>query len=381
MTTTTGSVRAVTTHAGDPAWQVRGYDLVKQLLADPRLGRSHPEPDKASRYSESVIFGRPTPSTPTEREDHQRMRRLLTPSFSARRLAALRPRVETIVEMLLDEMCQQTPPVDFHAHVSFPLPAYVICELLGVPVEDREDFRRWSDDAADMNDESRSMAGLAALWTYMRKLVEQKRAQPGEDVISDIVHAEVAGKPVYTLDEAAMLAAGLLFAGHETTVAAIDKGVLLLVTNGAQRRTLQDDPGLVAGAVEEILRMRFPVSAYDTNAAIGLPRYANADIEVCGVRIKAGDLVLLDLQDANLDPRRFPEPCEFDISRRENPHLTFGHGRFYCIGAPLARLELQVLFGRLFQRLPRLRLATSPEHLRPRSHLLTGGLAELPVTW
>ena len=383
---TNGSVRRVTTPTGDPAWLVTGYDEVKGLLLDPRLGRSHPEPERAARYSEAAIFGGPMGGSPsTERGEHAQMRSLLTPSFSARRMARLRPRVQELVDGLLDEMGQRTPPVDFHEALAFPLPALVICELLGVPYADREDFRRWSDDAADMTDGARSRAGLARLQGYMRELIQRKRQLPAEDVISDLVAAQRYAPDRFTDDHVVWLAAGLLFAGHETTVAAIDKGVLLLLlTNPAAREALRRDPALVPRAVEEILRLPNPVEtsrAAPESGLPGLPRYANADLEIGGVTIRAGDLVLLRLQAANLDERVFPTPNGFDVTREENPHLTFGHGAHYCIGAPLARIELQTVFGTLFRRFPTLRLAVPVEELRPRSHLLTGGLTELPVTW
>ncbi len=152
--------------AGDPAWLVADYATVKQLLSDPRLGRSHPDPESAARYSESVIFGRAQPASPTESTEHTRMRRLLAPWFSARRMDLLRLRVAELVEDLLDQLANSGRPADFHEMVSFPLPALVICEILGVPYGDRADFRRWSDDAADMTDQARSFAGLGALWQY-----------------------------------------------------------------------------------------------------------------------------------------------------------------------------------------------------------------------
>lgn len=378
---TNGSIRRVTTPAGDPAWQVTGYDAVKALLDDPRLGRSHPDPERAARYSEAAIFGGPTGSPTTERTEHAQMRSLLTPAFSARRMARLRSRVQDLVAGLFDALGQQTPPVDFHEAVSFPLPALVICELLGVPYEDREDFRRWSDDSADMTDGARSRAGLARLQGYMRELVQRKRQQPAEDVISDLVAAQAYAPDRFTDDHVVSLASGLLFAGHETTVTAIDKGVLLLLTNPTAREALEGDPTLLPRAVEEILRLPNPVEIAPTEPEGGLPRYANADVEIGGVTIRAGDLVLLDLGGANLDQRVFPGPVIFDVTREPNPHLTFGHGPHYCIGAPLARIELQTVFGTLLQRFPTLRLATPVEELRVRSHLLTGGLVELPVTW
>jgi pentalenolactone synthase len=376
------SVQRVTTPAGDQAWRVTGYDLVKVLLLDPRLGRSHPEPERAARYADSAIFGGPMGGSPeTERTEHAQMRALLTPAFSARRMALLRPRVQELVEGLLDALARQTPPVDFHEAVSFPLPALVICELLGVPYADRADFRRWSDDSADMTDPERSRAGLARMHEYMRELVQRKRQQPVEDVISDLIAAQRYAPDRFTDDHIVVLAAGLLFAGHETTVAAIDKGVLSLLANPSAREALQRDPTLIPKAVEEILRLPTPLPNDPTAPVGGLPRYANAEIEIDGVRIQAGDLVLLDLQSGNVDERIFPAPEDFEMARATSAHLTFGHGPHYCIGAPLARIELQTLFGTLIQRFPTLRLAVPVADLRQRSHLLTGGLAELPMTW
>jgi pentalenolactone synthase len=381
------TVRQVTSPASDPAWFVSEYETIKRLLTDPRLGRSHPDPKHASRYSEAVIFGQPMAASPNEQAEHAAMRKLLSPSFSARRLALLRPRVQALVDGLLDELGRKSPPVDAHEAISFPLPALVICELLGVPVEDREDFRRWSDDAADMTDGARSRAGWKALWQYMRALLERKRREPAEDVLSDLIaataqHAQQADDiEEATADQIVPLAAGLLFAGHETTVAAIDKGIVLLLANLTQREALQHDPALVSQVIEEVLRLPLPVPVPDTGRASGLPRYANADIVLDDVTIHAGELVLLDLQGANLDPQRFAAPEAFDLARADNAHMTFGHGPHYCIGAPLARIELQAVFGTLFRRFPTLRLAAPTEQLRPRSHLLTGGLTALPVAW
>jgi pentalenolactone synthase len=318
MTTSETAVRRVTTPAGDLAWQVTGYANVKALLGDPRLGRSHPQPERAARYSEAAIFGQAMGSPETEHNDHARMRSLLTRSFSARRMANLRPRIQELVDGLLDEMSRTTPPGDFHALVSLPLPVLVICELLGVPYADREDFRRWSDDAADMQDGPRSRAGLAQLQAYMSELLERKRRTPAEDVLSDLVEAQAYAPAAFSDEGVAQLAAGLLFAGHETTVTAIDKGVILLLTNPAERDVLQRDPAVLPHVVEEILRMPMQLPAPEHVASPGgLPRYANADIELGGATIAAGDLVLLDLQDANLDSAMFARPDVFDVERGE----------------------------------------------------------------
>ena len=373
-------LRRVTTPAGDPAWLVTTYHDVKQLLNDPRLGRSHPDPERAPRYADAAIFGGPIGSPETEQAEHAQMRALLTRSFSARRMDLLRPRIQDLVDGLIDDLLQRVPPADFHAAVSFPLPVLVICQLLGVPFEDHQRFRQWSDDAADMTDANRSRAGLAQLFGYMLELLSRKRQQPAEDVISDLLAAQ-AINPALTDQGIAQLSAGLLFAGHETTVAAIDKGVVLLTANAMRREALRADPGLIASTVEEILRYPDPVRPVDIEEPGGLPRYAHADIELDGVTIKAGDLVLLALREANVDADIFPRPDEFDIRRADNPHLAFGHGSRYCIGAPLARIELQTVLATLMRRVPTLHLAVPIDQLRPKRHLLTGGLVELPVTW
>jgi pentalenolactone synthase len=381
MTTIDTGIRRVTTLAGDPAWLVTRYDDVKALLADQRFGRSHPDPAHASRVSGSAIFGGPMGDDfAAEDAARVRMRRLLAPVFSARRMAALRPRVEAIVEELLDAMFSQDPPVDLHEAVSFPLPALVISELLGVPYADREDFRRWSDDAANMLDADRAQAGLLSLWEYMRGLVDAKLAQPEDDVLSLLLTTPHEGA-VMSPDEVAMLGAGLLFAGHETTVTAIDGGTLRLLTNADQRAALGADPELLDGAVEEILRAALPTPTDEEEQRNGLMRYAREDVDFGGVTIEAGELVLLGLRSANRDAQRFPAPDRFDVTRLPNPHLTFGFGPRFCLGAPLARMELRALFGALLRRCPELTLAVPPEELRTRKELLTGGLEALPVTW
>jgi cytochrome P450 len=364
-------IARVRTPAGDEAWMVTRYAEVKQLYGDARLGRSHPEPERAARISDSILFGGPTANYETEEADSARMRALLTPFFSARRLRGLRPRVEALVDRLLDELGSRTPPVDLHEALSFPLPVLVICELLGVPYDDREQFRAWTEGMGDVHDRERASAALGSLFGYMQDLVKRKRARPADDVISGLCQAEDGA---LDSDHVAFLAAVLLFAGHETTVVRIDFGTLLLIAHPGQREALLRDPALMPTAVEEILRLS------DTGNG-GVPRYARAAVDVGGVRIGAGDAVILSGGAGNHDPRAFSCPERFDVGRQPNPHLTFGYGPRFCIGAPLARMELQAVFGRLIPRFPALRLAVPMEELRFRSDLLTGGLTALPVTW
>lgn len=372
------AIRRVTTLAGDSAWLVTNYDDVKALLSDPRLGLSHAEPERAARVSPSA-FGGPM-GGPAELAEHIRMRRLFAPAFSAKRMANLRPRVSAIITGLLDAMAGQAQPVNFHEAVSFPLPALVICELLSVPYADREDFRRWADDAAHLTDTARSQAGLAQLRAYMRNLAERKKAQPDDDFISDVV-AVATAEPDLTADGIAMFSVVLLLAGYETTMAAIDRGVILLLTHPEQAEALRRNSELITPAVEEILRMLQPTPASGAEQPLGLPRYATTDFAFGGVTIHAGELVMLGLRVANLDEQLFPQPARFSVYRERNPHLSFGHGPHFCPGASLARIELKALFAALLTRFPALRLAVPAESLRERDELFTGGLAELPVTW
>ncbi len=364
-----GPVHPVRTETGDPAWLVTGYQEVRQLLDDPRLGRSHRDPERAARTGESALFGGPLGEFDTEAADHARMRSLLRPHFTPRRLRALRPRVEALTTALLDELARHGPPADLIEALAVPLPVLVICELLGVPYADRDRFRTWTRDAADIRDRTRSERGLAELFGYGQQLVARKRAEPGDDVVSRLCATHGTAD-----DEIAMLSMFLLFAGHETTVVALGTGTLLLLTHPAQWRALGEDPGLVPAAVEEMLRA-------GGRGGGGIPRYARTGLRIAGVPVQAGDLVLLDNGAANHDRTAFTDPERFEVTRPAVAHLSFGHGGRYCIGAPLARLELQAVFSRLVPRFPALRLAEPAERLTFNRDTLTGGLARLPVTW
>jgi pentalenolactone synthase len=343
-----GPITKIRTGTGDEAWLVTGYEEARIVFADERFGRSHPTPDTAPRLSNSALLGGPLGDYATEKVAHDRMRRLLAPAFSARRMQALSGRVRRLVDDLLDRMAEHGPPLDLHTEFSVPLPIQVICELLGVPYEDRDQ---------------------AALQEYSRGIVMAKRDDPGEDVYSDLAKADLPSEQV------AMLAAALLFAGHETTVSRIDYGVVLLLDNPAHLEALKRDPALVPATVEEIVRVAAP-------SEHGLVRYAREDVDIDGVTIRAGEAVVVTVAAANRDERAYTDPDRFDSARDSgNPHLGFGYGIYYCLGANLARVELRAVFGSLFQRFPTLRLTVPLEELTTRPNHLTGGLTELPVTW
>jgi cytochrome P450 len=364
-----GPVHRILTAVGDEAWLVTGYEQVRSLLDDDRLGRSHPDPASAARTGESALFGGPLGEFETEHADHARMRSLLQPHFSPKRMRALRPRVEALTGQLLDQLGERGSSADLNEALALPLPIAVICELLGVPYADRAQFRVWTQAAGDVRDRSRSEQGLGDLFGYGQELVARKRREPGEDVISQLAATEGVSDA-----EAAAMGMFLLFAGHETTVVAIGMGAVRLLTHPTQWQALLADPGRIGAAVQEILRTQ-------GTGGGGIPRYARTDLDIAGVTVRAGELVLLDIGAANHDGTVYPEPDRFDLDRQAPGHVTFGHGARYCIGAPLARIELEAVFSQLIPRFPSMRLASPAEELTVNTGTLTGGLLELPVTW
>lgn len=375
----TAPMSRVTTPAGDPAWLVTRYEEVKVVLAHPKLGRSHPAPEEASQISDAAVLNGPSGDYDKEQADHQRLRKMLVPAFSAKRMRALGEHVDELVGQCLDDMIaahdlNPDEPVDLHAFLSFPLPVLVICELLGVPYEDREHFRDLSDRIGRMNTGSGAKTALEEFKLYMRGLADRKRLNPAADVITDMVRMQ-AEDPDFTDDLLGQLAAGLLFAGHETTAGRIDLGLLYLLSDLDRRDALAADPeGLVNSTVEEILRM-------SAAGSLGLLRYAHEDVEVSGHLIARGEAVIISTNSANRDSEAFERAETFDPMRRPNAHVAFGYGGHFCIGASLARTELRAVFTALFKRLPGLRLAVDLEDVEVREDKITGGLTSLPVTW
>ncbi|MFJ9713718.1 cytochrome P450 [Streptomyces sp. NPDC101234] len=372
-------ITPVTTPAGDPAWLVTRFEEVRDLLSDKRFGRSHPEPERASRITTAAVQEGPSGNYATEEADHTRMRRLLTPAFSARRMTMLSDHVRHLVDGCIDQLLAERAAapdgvVDLHAGLAFPVPVAVICRLLGAPESDREHFASLSERMANhaIGDAAAHRA-RDEFNEYMIGLAEAKRARPGEDVISDLVRAQEADED-FDYAEMIRLCVGLLFAGHETTVNRIGLGTLFLLTRPDQWQALTADPaGRVNATVEEIMRLGAP-------GDLGLLRYAHTDVDVDGVTVRRGDAVILSVNSANRDPSVYTDAETFDPDRPERNHLGFGHGAHFCIGASLARTELRIVFATLAGRLPGLRLAKDVDELKVRT-TLTGGVSELPVTW
>ncbi|MFG2848316.1 cytochrome P450 [Kitasatospora sp. NPDC048296] len=368
-----GGIARVRTFAGHPAWLVTRRDDVVRMLSDDRFGRVHPDPLSAPVLSATGQFYGP------QGTDHERLeaefrilRHVTANSLSVRRVRQLRPRIEALVGRRLDQLAAAGAPADLHALLAEPLPVEVVCELLGVPFADRADFQVWTADVVYLSEPARVGEALVHLNDYMRALMARKRAEPAKDALTDMVRAQADG--LISEDLAVLWSVALLFAGHVTTVTRIGTGVQYLLAHPEQRRAMLSSPKLLAATVEELLRVSQP--------DLGLVwRWAVTDVDTGDGRINAGDLVLFANGPACLDPTTYPEPDRFDIHRAQNQHTAFGAGPHLCVGATLARLELQVVFDMLFRRFPGLRLAIPEADLRWRDSQLTGGLLALPVTW
>ncbi|WP_053912973.1 cytochrome P450 [Streptomyces sp. SCSIO 75703] len=377
----------VTTPNGLRTWLVTGYEHARALLADPRLSKdmrvgrdlipqNFTDPDKRREFlAESgersqfphVLSVHMLDSDPP---DHTRLRRLVGRAFTARRVESLRPRITALTDELLDAMARHER-LDLMEALAFPVPFTVICWLLGVPPDDRAAFRRWSNllVSGAGTDEVREAA--VSMITYLKALLEAKRAEPADDMLTDLVHAKDTDGGLSS-DELVSMAFLLLVAGHETTVNLIGNGTLALLTHPEAREQLAVDESLWPAAVEEFLRHDGPV----TNATW---RFTTEPVEVGSVTIPGGEFVTISLGAAGRDPARYPEPDRLDITRAHTASVAFGHGIHHCLGAPLARLEGQIVLSRLFTRLPGLRLAADAGRLRWRSSLMMRGLEELPV--
>ncbi|MET7640341.1 cytochrome P450 [Streptomyces sp. NPDC005438] len=369
--------------SGVEAWLVTRYADARQALADQRLSKN------PQRHSEAA-HGRGKVGIPGERSanlmthllnidppDHTRLRRLVSKAFTPRTVARFEPRVQELTDRLIDGFAARGE-ADLIHELAFPLPIYAICDLLGVPAQDQDDFREWAGMMIRHGGGTRGGVGRSVkkMRGYLAELIHRKRREPGEDLISALIRASDHGEHL-TENEAAAMAFILLFAGFETTVNLIGNGTLALLRNPGQRRLFQGavdqrDPDRLALAVEELLR-------YDGPVELATWRFATEELTLGGRTVAPGDPVLVVLASADRDPERFDRPDTLDLERRENPHLGYGHGIHYCLGAPLARLEGRTALGSLFGRLPDLELAVPDGELRWRGGLIMRGLRALPV--
>jgi cytochrome P450 len=363
--------------SGDQALLLTRHEDVKATLADPRFDR-HLDPAKgAARVAaqeDGGVFS--SSNLGLTGEDHTRWRRLLSRSFTAKRVSGLRPRIAEIAEELVADLLAGEKPADLTTVLSFPLPVRVICELLGVPHTDWELFARWSTLLLSMTayTQHEINAGRTEFTEYMRGHIAAKRTNPGDDLISELTTISDAHDGRLSDQELVYTSMGLLVAGHETTANMISKMVAMLQADRSRWESLLNDRAQIRTAVEEILRM-------DANSGFGIPRFITDDIELSGVTVKAGSTVVNSMAAANRDPEIFPDPEQFDLSRSPNTHLAFGAGAHSCLGQSLARTELQVALEVLLDKIPSLELAVPVTALERRTGLVVGGLTALPVTW
>ncbi|WHT22712.1 cytochrome P450 [Crossiella sp. CA-258035] len=365
--------------SGDEATLITRYEDVKSVLADPRFTRPTAA-DNAARVADTESGGlfnnEMSTVLPQHGEGHLRWRRMIGKWFTAKRMNALRPAIEAMAEQLVDDMVAKGSPADLKAALGFPLPVWVICDLLGVPDADRDRFAHWSDALLSMTRYTQAEMDLAQaeFARYMAGHIAAKRAEPGEDLLSALI-AETGpdGEP---MSDPALIATGmgLLIAGHETTANMITKMTAMLLADRRHWERLLAEPSLVRTAVEETLRL-------DANAGFGMARYLTEDIEIAGTTLPSGTTAVCSMAAANRDERAFTAAAELDLGRSPNPHLAFGAGAHACLGQPLARTELQVTLEVLLRRLPALELAVPVAELRKVEGLAVGGLRELPVRW
>ncbi|MFI0719048.1 cytochrome P450 [Streptomyces sp. NPDC021224] len=386
-------VHRTTLPSGVEAWLVTRYADAREALADPRLSKNpvHHAESPGARGKTGIPGERSadlmTHLLNIDPPDHTRLRRLVSKAFTPRRVAGFGTRVQQLTDRFVDGFAARGE-ADLIHEFAFPLPIYAICDLLGVPAEDQDDFRDWAGmmirhGGGPRGGVARSVKRMRA---YLTELIHRKRAElaagaaggPPDDLIAGLIRASDHGEHL-TENEAAAMCFVLLFAGFETTVNLIGNGTYALLRNPGQRAVLQQalasgDHGLLDTGIEELLR-------YDGPVELATWRYATRPVEIGGVAVAQGDPVLVVLAAADRDPERFTDPDRLDLARRDNPHLGYGHGIHYCLGAPLARLEARTALATLLTRLPDLRLAADPGDLRWRGGLIMRGLRTLPVAF
>jgi cytochrome P450 len=361
---------------GHEGWLVTGHDAVRRLMADTRFSSRQDIGVLHMPYETPgmPVATEPSPQIPgmfiaMDPPDHTRLRRKLTGAFTVKRMKQLEEHIVAVAERQLDELARLTPPVDLVKEFALPVPALVICELLGVPYADRETFQVNSAKFLEKDIAlEEKMAAYGALSGYLTELVTGKRAEPGDDILSDLARDDDL-----TVDELTGIAFLLLLAGHETTANMLALGTFALLEHPEQLAELRAAPELMPDAVEELMR-------YLSIADIFF-RYATAEIELGGETIPAGSTVIVSLLAANHDPERFDHPDTLDIHRKARGHLSFGHGVHQCLGQQLARIEMRAGFAGLLRRFPTLALAVPADEVRLRTDMNIYGVHELPVTW
>ncbi|MCX2185374.1 cytochrome P450 [Streptomyces sp. SKN60] len=368
-------VARVTLPTGDRAWLLTRYADVRAALVDPRLSRAAAEAPDAPR------MGNTTPGPKTilgmDAPDHSRLRRLVMQAFTARRVEALRPRVEQLAEEQIRLVLVAPRPVDLMSCYALSLPIKVIFELLGVPYEHVDRLHAWSEVIFSLGGHSVEEVKEARgeIIGYLRGLIEQRREEPADDLLSVLVHARDEGQQL-SEDELLDFAMIIMTVGHQSTANSLSTALFTLLHHPDQLALLRKKPELIPGAVEELLRFN-PFVFTGTQL-----RVATEDLTIGETGIRKGEAVIASLGSANHDAEVFADPDRFDVERTPNVHLSFGYGIHHCLGAQLARLEMQIALRTLIERLPdTLKLAVPADWLTWKTGLTARALVNLPVTW
>ncbi|MFD0358901.1 cytochrome P450 [Streptomyces sp. NPDC127110] len=371
-----GPVHHVRTPDGEHMWLVVGHEACRTAFTDPRLSRDW---RRSGDVGQIINAEQDHPALAhmlmSDPPDHTRLRRLVAREFTPRRIEALAPRIQQITDELLDAMeADGDRRGDLVEAFAFPLPMTVICELLGVPALDREAFRGWSNEMVARTSAEAEARAYEEMPRYLGGLIDAKRAEPGDDLLSAMIHAVDEGGDRLSPAELVGMCVLLLIAGHETTVNMIGNGMRALFAHPGQLADLRADLGLLDGAIEEMLR-------YDGPVETCTERLALEDVEMGGTVIPKGSAVLIAMADADRDPARFEDPDRFDIRRDARGHIAFGHGLHYCLGAPLARMEGRIALRSLLERFPDLEGDADAARLSWVPGMLIRGVRELPVRW
>ena len=362
---------------GDTPWLVTGYDEQRAVLADKRFSADVLRDGYPLQSASIAARRRKTRSfIAMDDPDHARMRMMLTRNFMVKRVNALRPRVQQIVDELIDDMLAGPRPVDLVTAFALPVPSLVICELLGVPYADHEFFQACSRAIISRDaPPDEAIEATERLRSYLADLVAVKQQSPTDDMLGNLVSEQLAAGEL-TTDEVVDMAVLMLIAGHETTANMIALGTLALLRHPDQLAELRDtdDPALITNATEELLR-------YLNIVHSGRRRVATEDVEVGGRLIRAGEGIILANDAGNRDATAFPDPDRLDIHRQARHHVAFGYGVHQCLGQPLARMELHVVYGTLYRRIPSLALAIPFEDVSFKHDMVVYGVHSLPVTW
>jgi cytochrome P450 PksS len=369
----------VTLPSKSKAWLVTRYEDVAFVLKDDRFAKDRfrtlsNEQAKKLPWMPAIIKPLTRNMLDLDPPDHTRLKALVQLAFTPKRVEAMRPRIESLSRELMASLVEK-PRKDLIHDFALPLPSTVIAEMLGVPVNDRHKFHRWSNRIMSMNwstwDTLKAIPSVWRFLRYVRKLIQSRRSDPKSDMISALAEAEAAGDRM-SEDELVAMVFLLLIAGHETTVNLIGNGMLALMQHPDQLEKLRQDPSLIESAVEELLRFASPVET-------ATERYTREDVEVAGVTIPQGSMVYPVIASANRDESQFANPDELDICRDPNRHLSFGMGIHYCLGSSLARLEAQIAINTLLERPENWKLAVPENALKWRGGMVIRGMKGLPV--